>query len=87
MSSNRRAWEYMNCLLVWDGEQQGYGANVNGREVRGIRAALNLYGQNGWELVAFTPEEWHAPHALERPEACPQVGRVLQYRALLKRPL
>ena len=87
MSGNRRAWEYTNCLLVWDGEQRDYRANVNGREVRGIRPALNLYGQNGWELVACTPEEWHAPRTLERPEAGPQVGRVLQYRALLKRPL
>jgi len=61
MSGNRRAWEYTNCLLVWDGEPRDYRANVNGREVRGVRAALNLYGQNGCELVAFTPEEWHAP--------------------------
>ena len=73
-------WEYYAPRCDWDKSTNQW--KIENKTSPSIGALLNTYGAAGWELVAFTAENW-APTYFQGVAAAG--GDVAQFRVVFKR--
>ena len=76
-------WQYRTVIMVYERKEKVWVLHYeDGSRLAGLQAALDNYGENGWELVSLMPEESHIVAGFGR-----WYRNVAIYRATFKRPV
>ena len=76
-------WQYRTVIIVYEKKEKDWVLHYkDAPKLVGFQAALDSYGEKGWELVSLTPEESHIVAGLGR-----WYRDVASYRATFKRPV